>query len=53
MRMVNAAQHARHISILQLATTIGDRLVQQAQAIPHTAVGGPGDTHDRGFFRWY
>ncbi len=45
--VVNTAQHIRHIGILEAASAIGDRLVQQAETIAYAAVGGAGDAHDR------
>ncbi len=49
--MVDAAQHLRDLVVVQGAATIGDRLVQQAQAVAHAAVGGARDALHRRLLR--
>ena len=51
--MINTAQHAGDIGILQTASTKCNSLVQQAQTVTHTTVCCTGDPHDGGFLSLY
>ena len=47
MALLHAAEHVAHIGLEQFAAA-GQGLVEQAQAVAHAAVGGPGQQFDGG-----
>ena len=53
MHVIDAAQHTRNIGIFQTAPTKCNRLIEQTETITHTAIGCPGNSHDRAFIRFY
>ena len=46
--LVNRAQHRAHFCLIDLAAAVGNRLIQQRQAVAHAAIGGARQQPDGG-----